>query len=435
MQTAGAELFDVETWQRALEQYGAVTGLTAAIYDSRRRLVLGPLPHTPLFDLLQSHGVEPGIVGDCIGQCLAASGPAPEVIVVRSYGMAVVGTTLRFAGEVVGAAVAGYALVDFCQASAIESLAHSVGIPFRPLWQAAIRVQPVPEQRLAMHGHLLNILCDTILREHHRTRQVQEIVASLEQRVDERTRELAAANRSLESEVRDRTEAEERIRKLLARLVVVREEERHRIARDIHDHLGQQLTALKLRLEVLPLLEAGSADFVEQLGYTQDLVGRLDADVASLTSDLRPLFVETLGLVRALASFVDEWGRVGGVAAHFSHAHELPTLTRDAELNIFRITQEALNNVSKHARATAVDIRLDASNGQIVLTVRDDGRGFVPGAATDGGGGMGLIGMGERAALIRGTLTIESAAGAGTSVRVAVPLDGGVAPGGREGLP
>jgi signal transduction histidine kinase len=416
-------LFDAETWERALERYGAVTRLTAWVYDSDHRLVCGPRPSSPLFHHFETHGFEPEILADSVRQILTPSPARPDVMIARSFGLAVVGTPLRLDGRIVGAAVAGYALVDFCQASAIESLAHHAHLPFRPLWQIATQVQPLPEQRLTMHAQLLSLLGDTILTAHDRTRQVEEMVGQLEQRVEERTVELATANRSLAAEVGERAAAEERVRKLLSRLIVVREEERHRIARNIHDHMGQQLTALKLRLEVMERLAPGSTGWREQLGHTQDLVGRLDADVETLTGDLRPLFVETLGVVRALAKLVEEWRQTAGVAARFENrAGELAWLDADAHLNLFRIAQEALHNVAKHAKATGVDIGLERRDDRLILTVADNGQGFEPAAGGSSPSGMGLIGMHERAALMQGSLTVESAVDHGTVIRVAVPV-------------
>ena len=425
MGTADA-LFDAEVWERALDRYGAVTRLTAAVYDRDHRLVCGPRPSTPLYNFFETHAFTPAILADCVRQSLMAPGDQTGITIARSLGLAVVGTPLRLDGQIVGAAVAGYALVDFCQASAIESLAHHARLPFRQLWQIATQVQPLPEQRLTTHGQLLSLLGDTILTAHDRTRQVEDMVGHLEQRVQDRTLELATANESLAAEVRERAGAEERVRKLLARLVVVREEERHRIARDIHDHMGQQLTALKLRLEVLEMLDPASVDWTTQLGHTQALVSRLDSDVESFTSDLRPLFVENLGVVRALANLVDEWRQTTGVVARFENrAGDLAWLDGDAHLNLFRIAQEALHNVSKHARATGVDIGLTRLDDRLILTVADNGRGFEavgPSSHT----GMGLIGMQERAALMQGTFTIESGAEHGTVISVTVPLGANV---------
>lgn len=419
-----AHLFDADLWRPALERYGAVTHLTVSLYDTNQRLVGDPLPSTPLFECFRRYGYEPGILSDCARQCLQQPSSARAVHLSRSYGLAAVGTPLAVDGEIVGAAVAGYALVDFCRSSSVAALAHQAGIPFAPVWRTVLHLQPVTERRLITHGDLLNVVTDTILREHERTRQYQAVATDLEGRVAERTRELAFANQSLAGELQQRTEAEARIRGLLARLVVVQEQEQHRIARDVHDHLGQLLTALKLRLEVLETKPVGSPTWREQLAHAQDLVRRLDVDLTSFTRGLRPLLLDDFGLAPALASFLEDWSRDYSIEARFDDGLGCTRLGADVEINLFRIAQEALNNVHKHASASSVDVRLKNVDRAVVLSVEDDGTGFEPADAdTERIQAMGLIGMRERATLIRASFDLYTTKGRGTRVVVAVPHD------------
>jgi PAS domain S-box-containing protein len=260
-------------------------------------------------------------------------------------------------------------------------------------------------------------------------KQVEEALRQahdlLERRVEERTRDLREATARLLDEVKERAAAEARVRELLRRLVNVQEEERRRIARDIHDQMGQQMTALRMSLESLRASCDGQTELDEQSMRTLLLAEELDQSVDFLTWELRPAALDHLGLSAALANLVSGWSERFRLPAeyHASGVDDL-CLPPDEEINLYRLAQEALHNVYKHAGATSVGVFLERRDDHAVLIVEDDGRGFNPDGVCEGGDGerMGLVGMRERAMLVGAELEMESSPGDGTTVYVRVPL-------------
>jgi signal transduction histidine kinase len=240
----------------------------------------------------------------------------------------------------------------------------------------------------------------------------------------------AEKNTSLVAEISDRRAAEEKITALFRRLVSVQDEERRRIARDIHDQLGQAMTALKMNLEVLEGTASSTELFPTLLQRSQGLVRDLDRAIDFLTSELRPT-IDGVGLPTALAELVKGWSDRFGIAAQFV-ANGEPHLTADVQEHLYRVTQEALHNVAKHAVANRVNVMVEARGAELVLLIEDDGRGFSEGGtgAHSQESGLGLTSMRERAALVGGSLKVESVAGRGTSVCVRVSLPD--SPGGSQ---
>ena len=174
-------LFSSDLWKPALEKYAGVTHTTVKLFDTNLRTVFGPIHPTPLFEMFDKMGFDPGIFAECANRCLAQSENRPALVASQVHGLAVVGTSLVLEGKVVGAAVAGYVLVDFSQVSEIRAIAHEAGIGFERLWQVAREQKPVPQSRLIMNGELLQVLGDALLRENSRTRQHEQTVLKLEE--------------------------------------------------------------------------------------------------------------------------------------------------------------------------------------------------------------------------------------------------------------
>ena len=244
----------------------------------------------------------------------------------------------------------------------------------------------------------------------------------LDERVRERTAELSKANESLRAEVAERERVEAQRMALLARLAVAEESERRRIARELHDQLGQQLTALRLTLEMVKAQSVGHADLRVQIETLQELAKQLDQDVAFRVWELRPAVLDENGLHAALADYVGNWSRHFGIRVQFHSGRSSgDRLSPVTETTFYRLAQEALNNVVKHARANHVDIVLERGLEYVSLIIEDNGVGFDPSSEHTCRRGFGMIGMRERAALVGADLQIESAPGRGTTVIVRTP--------------
>ncbi len=194
------------------------------------------------------------------------------------------------------------------------------------------------------------------------------------------------------------------------------EEERARVARDLHDEVNQSLTGLLLRLEAAR--EAAPPELEAELAETKALANQAMRELLSLARQLRPTALDDLGLKAAIAGQVEQLAR-GEIEAEFSAEGDFSSLDDDAQLVVYRVAQEALSNATRHSGARHAVVRLRRSDGGgVALTVSDDGRGF---PFDESEGGLGIGGMRERALLIGGELTIESRPGHGTTVRLTVP--------------
>jgi two-component system sensor histidine kinase UhpB len=201
------------------------------------------------------------------------------------------------------------------------------------------------------------------------------------------------------------------------RALAAQESERSRIARGLHDEVGQVLTAVLLELDALaPSLPD---DRQGELKETKTTVRRALEEVRRIARELRPEMLEELGLVSALTELSSAFSRRAGLRVERDFDPALPPLSGEAELAVYRVAQESLTNVARHAGAKTALMRLERGPGSVVLTVRDDGRGFSKGAPPERQGG--IRGMRERALLVGGALAVKPAAGGGVEVRFEVP--------------
>ena len=257
---------------------------------------------------------------------------------------------------------------------------------------------------------------------------LQDANDELERRVVARTQDLARANAALQSEIVERGRGEQAREQLLQQLVTAQEEERRHIARELHDQMGQNLTALILGIKALQGNGSDSDGAAERIRQLQALAVQIGQEVRSLAVQLRPSVLDDLGLLLALSNYVEQWSARAHIAVDLhSDGLDVGRLSLAVETTLYRLVQEALTNVLKHAEASQVSVIIERRADEVRLIVEDDGVGFsAPTAPSEPGNApqLGLIGMRERVVLLGGSLTIESAPGSGTTIFARIPLPG-----------
>jgi signal transduction histidine kinase len=215
--------------------------------------------------------------------------------------------------------------------------------------------------------------------------------------------------------------ARERAQTLSQRLVAIQEEERRRLARELHDEIGQILTGLKLILEMsLRLPPAASQANVQE---AQKLVGELMSKVRQISLDLRPGMLDDLGLLPALLWYFERYTTQTQIQVNFTQRGlDGQRFAPEIETAAYRIVQEALTNVARHAGVSVVNVNVWADPDILCVEIEDRGAGFNPQAALEANVSSGVAGMGERTRLLGGGLTIESESGKGTLITAHLPL-------------
>jgi signal transduction histidine kinase len=256
------------------------------------------------------------------------------------------------------------------------------------------------------------------LQEARHVRQQQRATDELERRVAARTSELASVNQELRTEVLARKRAMDLNRHLAGRLIASQEEERQRIARELHDDLGQNIALLNIEIAQV----AARIDADEIRSRLQTIAGRageIAGDLHNLSHALHPSKLQTLGLQTAIHALCRDVSLQGEVRVAFTPGPLPQSVDPAVSLCLYRIAQEALRNVARHSGARDAQMRLTQDGGHLVLQVADAGAGFDPNAQH---AGLGLVSMRERVAFLNGRLSIEAAAGGGTRIEVRVPL-------------
>jgi two-component system sensor histidine kinase UhpB len=265
----------------------------------------------------------------------------------------------------------------------------------------------------------------TVLRPLDHLQQAVESVAegqrgvrvARERLADDRLRRLADTFDRMIETLEDHTE---RLRLLPGQILRAQEEERQRIARELHDEAAQSMTSLLVRLRLLE--QARTPEIAQQrVKELREIAARALEDVRRVAVELRPSVLDDLGLVDALHAHADDLNRGAGMRVEVSADGPGGRLPTDLELAFYRVAQEALTNAQRHGHAARARVRLHSDGSRVVLEVADDGVGFDARRQT-GAGGLGLAGMRERMALVGGDVTVHTEPGSGTRIVATAPL-------------
>ncbi len=281
---------------------------------------------------------------------------------------------------------------------------------------------------------------------HRGFRETNFKLSELNETLAHRNVELAAINRALKKEIAERRRTEEALREskehyrllfnearlmqdnlrnLSNRIVHVQEEERKRISRELHDEVGQALTAVNVHLTMLRnAAQLENPELREKIIATQQLLEQTMEVVHRFARELRPAMLDDLGLTPALRSYIKAFAERTGMHIRFNACPTVEQLGSEEKTVLYRVAQESLTNVAKHAQASEVEMNLRHLKNTICMEIKDNGKAFrvEQHCAANGKKRLGLLGMQERVRLVNGNFAVESEVGKGTTVRVEIPV-------------
>ena len=263
------------------------------------------------------------------------------------------------------------------------------------------------------------------LQRQHAEQELRQAHDELELRVEERTMALSQALHSLESEVKVRQQAEQDLRRLSVRVLTMQDEERRRIARELHDSAGQTLAAIKMAVAALKFSDPKDSRLPQQLEDVNALLDEALREIRTTSYLLHPPLLDEVGLASAIRWFVEGFAQRSGIHVNCEISQHFERPSRHCELVLFRVLQESLTNVHRHSGASMADVRLSFDMDQFRLQVRDNGNGISREhlerlIATGGNAGVGIAGMRARVQELGGNFHIGSEE-SGTTVTVQIP--------------
>jgi signal transduction histidine kinase len=284
----------------------------------------------------------------------------------------------------------------------------------------------------------------------HRRRaedELQQAHDELEARVEARTHQLATLNQSLTTEIAERKETErslraseamlraserqlqqnqEDLRALAGQLLTAQEEDRRRISRDLHDDINQRLAMLTMDMRQVEKAPFTDPDHLrKEFRRVSERLTAVSDDIRRMAYRFHPSILDDLGLVKAVRRLVDDFSAHTGIKSTYVYDDPVASLPAEVTICIFRVVQESLSNIARHARASHVEVELICEKEKVDLLIFDDGVGFDAKQSSTPVGHLGLLSMKERARLAKGTLDVTSTPGRGTRIRVEIPLTQG----------
>jgi signal transduction histidine kinase len=400
-------LFGTDLWKPALDKYAEASGLSVELFGADGGMIVGSTHLTPLVALFREYQFDPGLFAECSRRCLNQTIDRPAVAVAESHGLTVVGTSLMVEGAIVGAAVAGYALAGFSQVPSVQRWAKSAGVPFERLWSILRAQPPVPQRRLMLHGGLLQVLGDALLRENYRTRQYEDAVVKLQAASAAKDEFLAVLSHELRTplapilgwasilkknetpeRVRHAAEAIERNALLQSRMV----DDLLDLTRIAHDKVNLDREILDLPALVRAAVETSTADIEKKALHIE------------LPRSGEPLFIE---------------GDAGRLRQVFANVISNAVKFTPAGGSIF----VTLERQAKHAAVVVADTGVGIAR-EFLPFVFDIFRQQEQGTRREHQGlGIGLSLVKKLTELHKGTVSVASAGvGRGTEVTVTLPL-------------
>lgn len=298
------------------------------------------------------------------------------------------------------------------------------------LWQQQVRLHASPWLSAEIEAaHRLRLaLLEVVLRRIDQIAREREVARIRQERLTIELNERLAQSERLAQALRKETElraaVEGDLTQVLRRTVADQESERQRIARELHDTLGQSLTMLQMGLQAMGQDVPDSEKLQQRLHSMKNLASSLGRDVNRLATEIRPTSIDDLGIQKAIESLLESWSENTSFKYYLHLSPKEMRLPKAIETTLYRILQETLTNVVRHADASEVGVILNVADGQVSMIVEDDGRGFPANeedAANDHAMRLGLLGIRERLALVGGSLEIESSPGCGATVFVRIP--------------